>query len=70
MKSDDGKYQNLTCYTLASLKDLTKYGVEKCPALDCKPSVVCNDWRYVYNKNPVNVKDSQFSSGVLEDYCT
>lgn len=70
MKSDDSKFQNITCYTLASLSDLVKYGVEKCPALECKYSVICDKWEYVKDKTSVKSDGFTFVSGQKSDYCT
>jgi hypothetical protein len=69
MKSDDSKFQNITCYTLASLSNLVKYGVEKCPALDCKSSIICGEWYYVEDKIKINAKDKMVMGQALSDYC-
>ena len=71
LNGDDGKFQNVTCYMLASvgISDFIKYGVGNCSSLDCKGSVKCAELEKGYidpKKKPVPV---QVGVDKNTDYC-
>jgi len=72
LKTEDGKFQNVTCYTLSTISEVfTKYGINKCPSLDCSTSVICRDWKYVgTDKKSVSISEVYPGKYNTPVYCT
>jgi len=76
LKTEEGKFQNITCYTLAVVSGFVKYGINSCPSLNCKASVKCIDWKYIDNKKipkKINVATDiiiEGGSALEADYCS
>jgi hypothetical protein len=70
LKTQDGKYQNITCYTLAYADGLSKYGIKKCSSINCKDSVKCLDWKYDSpTKKGESVIITENGNPVTASYC-
>jgi len=71
LKADKSEY-TATCYTYSVSGEFSKYGIEACGTLDCKPVVTCSDWTYLKKgqKEPVKVIITD-SSGqdMTSSYC-
>lgn len=70
LKSQEGKFQNITCYALAYGDGLSKYEVKRCSSVNCKEAVSCNEWEY----NSPSVKGQKVvvtenNVPVTENYC-